>query len=91
MREVVKMELATLLTVAGRFAYHIGDANGDEQIDLVDVVFLINYVFRDGPSPDPLARGDLTCDDETNLVDIIFLINYLFKNGPAPPASCLTF
>lgn len=90
MKEVVKMDLATLVTVARTFGpqYVIGDANGDEMIDVADVIFLINYLFKNGPPPDPLERGDLTCNAEVNIEDVIFLINYLFAGGPEPPTSC---
>jgi len=88
MREVVKMSLATLVTVARSIGYIIGDPTWDGAIDIGDVLFLINYLYRGGPAPDPLATGDVTCDGEVNIDDVIFLINYLYKNGPAPPPSC---
>ncbi|MFQ6032269.1 MAG: M20/M25/M40 family metallo-hydrolase, partial [Candidatus Zixiibacteriota bacterium] len=90
MKEVVKMELATLITVARSFGppYMIGDANGDDMINGADVVFLLNYLFLNGPAPDPLGRGDVNCDDEVNIEDVIFLVNYLYIGGPPPPASC---
>jgi hypothetical protein len=90
MKEVVKMELATLITVANLLAppYAIGDANGDEEVDIVDAVFIVNYLFKNGPAPDPLQRGDLNCDGETKIEDVVFLINYLFRNGPPPPDYC---
>jgi len=90
MREVVKMEMATLITVARSFGpdYLIGDANADETIDIGDAVFLLSYLFNNGPAPDPLGRGDLTCNGEVNIEDVVFLINYLFFDGPEPPASC---
>ncbi len=66
-------------------AYMHGDANGDQVIDLADVVYLINYLYKDGPAPDPLEAGDANCDSTVDLADIIYLINYLYKDGPAPP------
>jgi hypothetical protein len=61
-----------------------GDCNADGVIDVGDVVYLINFVLRDGPSPDPLTVGDCNCDEVIDLDDVIFLIHYLFLNGPAP-------
>ncbi len=66
--------------------YVTGDANGDGEIAPGDVVYLINYLFRDGPAPDPLAAGDANCDGSVEAGDIVFLISYLFRGGPAP--SC---
>ena len=63
-----------------------GDANGDGVINSADVVYLINYLFKNGPAPDPLWVGDCNCDGIINSADVVYLINYLFKGGPPP--SC---
>jgi hypothetical protein len=88
MKEVVKMCLATLVTVARDIGWIVGDPTLDGVIDAADVLFLINYLYRAGPAPDPLETGDVTCDGLVNSDDIVFLLNYLFRNGPAPPGSC---
>ncbi|MCK4224970.1 MAG: S8 family serine peptidase [candidate division Zixibacteria bacterium] len=64
--------------------YTRGDCNGDGVIDLGDVVYLINYLFKGGSAPDPLEAGDCNCDTVVDLGDVVYLINYLFKNGPPP-------
>lgn len=61
-----------------------GDANGDGVIDVGDVVYLINYLFKGGPAPDPLEAGDANFDGVVDVGDVVYLINYLFKNGPQP-------
>ncbi|KPL03282.1 MAG: hypothetical protein AMJ73_07520 [candidate division Zixibacteria bacterium SM1_73] len=61
-----------------------GDANGDGEINSVDVVYLISYLFRNGPAPDPLWVGDCNCDETINSSDVVCLIDYLFKGGPPP-------
>jgi len=61
-----------------------GDANEDEVINSADVTYLISYLFRDGPPPEPLEAGNVNCDSLINSADIVYLINYLFKDGPAP-------
>jgi hypothetical protein len=63
-----------------------GDANGDGVINSADVVYLINYLFRSGPAPDPLEAGDANCDGVVDPADVVYLLNYLFRDGPAP--SC---
>jgi len=69
------------------FVYFIrGDVNGDGIINSADIVYLINYLFKDGPEPDPLWAGDCNCDGVINSADVVYLINYLFKGGP-PPCS----
>jgi hypothetical protein len=64
--------------------YVCGDANGDDDVNLADAVYIINYVFRTGPAPNPLEAGDANCDDDVNVADAVYLINYVFKNGPEP-------
>jgi hypothetical protein len=64
-----------------------GDVTGDGKIDAADVVFLINYLFVNGPSPHPYGAGDVNCDGEINVADVTYLINYLFVGGP-PPQDC---
>jgi hypothetical protein len=64
-----------------------GDANGDQQTDIADVVHLVNYLFIGGPAPqcNPItACGDVNLDGEANTADAVYLINYLFINGPEP-------
>ncbi|MCK4224647.1 MAG: dockerin type I repeat-containing protein [candidate division Zixibacteria bacterium] len=66
--------------------YVYGDANGDGVIDLGDVVYLINYLYRDGDPPNPIEAGDANCDGTVDLGDAVYLLNYLFRGGPPP--SC---
>ncbi len=61
-----------------------GDANGDWVIDVSDVVYLINYLYKTGSAPDPLEAGDANCDTKVDLGDIVYIINYLYKGGPVP-------
>jgi hypothetical protein len=61
-----------------------GDVNQDGVIDPADIVYFINYLFRDGDPPDPLVVGDCNFDGEAGPADVVFLINYFFRNGPPP-------
>jgi hypothetical protein len=61
-----------------------GDANVDDIINLGDIVHLINYLYKNGPAPDPLILGDCNCDQTVELGDLVFLTNYLFRDGPSP-------
>jgi len=61
-----------------------GDANGDGKTDISDAVYLINYLFKERPAPEPLYAGDVNCDGEVTIADVVYLINYLLKGGPPP-------
>ncbi len=65
-----------------------GDVNGNGNIDIGDVVFLVNYLYRKGPSPSPISRGDINGDCRVEIGDVVHLINYLFKGGPQPLKGC---
>jgi len=65
-----------------------GDVNGDGGINANDVIFLINFIFRNGPEPVPPPAGDINADCVTTVSDIVYLINYLYKNGSAPKIRC---
>jgi hypothetical protein len=68
--------------------YNCGDVNTDEQINLLDAVFLINYIFVGGPAPQLLSLADVNCSGTINIADVVLLINYIFRAGPAPCAEC---
>jgi hypothetical protein len=61
-----------------------GDANGNGELNIEDVVFLINYLFMDGPPPPAVRAGDANCDGVVDIGDAVYLINYLFIGGPPP-------
>jgi M6 family metalloprotease-like protein len=65
-------------------SFLLGDANGDSNVDVGDALYVLNYLFKGGPVPDPLARADVNCDSILNLEDALYLLNYLFRNGPPP-------
>jgi hypothetical protein len=66
------------------FYPQVGDANGDGIIDGGDVVFLGNYLFREGPEPAPLWVADVNCLQGVNVGDIVYLVSYLYCGGPEP-------
>jgi hypothetical protein len=61
-----------------------GDINGDAIINIGDMVYLLNYLYKNGPPPYPPAAADVNCDGVQNVGDVIYLINYLFKGGILP-------
>ncbi|UCB51706.1 MAG: hypothetical protein JSV10_06880 [Candidatus Zixiibacteriota bacterium] len=64
-----------------------GDANGDGEVGLSDVVYFINYLYKGGPAPqcDPVTDcGDPNVDGVVDVADCLYVINYLYKGGPPP-------
>jgi serine protease AprX len=62
-----------------------GDANSSGVINILDVTYLINFLYKNGPAPYTLYSGDANADETINILDITYLINYLYKDGPPPP------
>ena len=82
--------------VAGEYGFLIftlvttcGDASGDGIIDLSDVIYLVNYIFKGGPEPIPqICSGDANGDGGINIADAVYIVNYVFKSGPPPVETC---
>jgi hypothetical protein len=65
-----------------------GDVDGNELVNVSDIVSLIAFVFGTGSPPDPLEAGDVTCEGTVNVTDIVYLISFVFGDGPEPCADC---
>jgi hypothetical protein len=66
-----------------------GDANASGTVEAGDVVYLINYLYRNGPDPLPWwFYGDANCDKIVDAADVVYVINYLFRNGTEPCSPC---
>jgi hypothetical protein len=65
-----------------------GDASGDSLVDLADVVFLVNYLYRGGSEPCMCEAADANSDCLINLGDLVYLLNYLFKGSYGPLPGC---
>jgi hypothetical protein len=63
-----------------------GDADGNGEIDIDDVVYLIAYIFSGGPPPNPVENGDADCSEDVDIDDVVYLVNYIFAEGPSPCA-----
>lgn len=74
----------TLQLILTPAAFILGDANYDGNVNVGDVVFLVNYIFRDGAAPMPYISGDANSDGLVNVGDAVYLVNYIFRGGPPP-------
>ncbi|MEW5922465.1 MAG: right-handed parallel beta-helix repeat-containing protein [Candidatus Zixiibacteriota bacterium] len=62
-----------------------GDFNDDGSINLLDVIYLIRFLYHGGPMPVPEAMAaDVDGSQAVNIRDVSYLVNYLFRGGPAP-------
>jgi len=63
-----------------------GDADNNGSINVIDATFIINWLYKSGPAPEPdIALGDADCNGNLNVLDAVYIINYLYEGGPQPP------
>ncbi len=68
--------------------FQCGDIDANEEIVLTDIVYFINYIFSNGPQPNPIVAADIDCSGKVTVSDVVYLIKYVFSGGPAPCAAC---
>ncbi len=60
-----------------------GDASGSSTVNALDITFMINYLYKHGPAPNPLISADVNGTGTVNALDVTYLINFLYKHGAA--------
>ena len=61
-----------------------GDVNFDDVINILDITYLINYLYNQGPPPPLPNAADVNNSGTINILDVTYLINYLYRGGPDP-------
>jgi hypothetical protein len=85
-----RCKLYRLLRGAGFYRGDVGNfatgAASPGVLDIADIVFLVGYVLRSGPPPEPfIDQGDVDCDGECKIEDIVYLVGYLLRGSGIPP------
>lgn len=65
-----------------------GDVNNNDGISILDLIYLVQYCFNNGPVPPCSGEADINGNGGVSVLDIIYLVQYFFNNGPNP-AACL--
>jgi hypothetical protein len=61
-----------------------GDANNSGGVNLSDVSYIINKLYRGGADFPCPAQADANASGGVNLSDVSYIINALYRGGPAP-------
>jgi uncharacterized membrane protein len=66
-----------------------GDVSPNGVVNIADIVYLLNYIWINGPDPDPICLGDVNRDGVVDVLDVSYLASYLFEYGtpPEPPPA----
>ena len=68
--------------------FEIGDVNGDDVIDLLDLLTVVNHILGTDPlTGGALDRADCNGDDTINLLDLISSVNVILGIWPECPGS----
>ncbi len=61
-----------------------GDANNSGGVDILDITYIISFLYKGGDEPLPHEACDVDNNGAINLLDITYLIAYLYKGGAEP-------
>ena len=61
---------------------YLGDINLDQEIDVLDIVILLNFVLElNIPSPNELWSSDINQDGVLNVLDVVILVNLILNTN----------
>lgn len=65
-----------------------GNADNDplNDINVADLIFLVDFLFKGGPSPECEEEANADGIGIINVADLSYLVDYVFRGGSAPPA-----
>jgi Peptidase family M28/Dockerin type I domain len=66
-----------------------GDADGSGTLNISDIVFLANYLFRSGSIGPDTNSSDANSDCRINILDATHIVKYLFRGGAEPLPGCV--
>ncbi len=81
------VQLPATITLTERIPFVRGDVNGDDSVNMADVVWNLKELFTNGPETPCEDAADVDGDGVRTIGDSIYLLHYLFRNDmvPAPP------
>ena len=69
--------------------YKLGDTNGDNAVNVVDVANTISCILGETPDDYITVAGDINDDNNINIVDVASTIDIILGDGNAPSAAPL--
>ncbi|HOP06596.1 MAG TPA: hypothetical protein PLF13_04815 [candidate division Zixibacteria bacterium] len=63
------------------------DNDAAQEISISDLVYLVSYMFQEGPAPECEDEANIDGSGGIDINDLVMLVSYMFQSGP-PPADC---
>lgn len=60
------------------------DYDPNDNIDISDLVYLVDYMFTGGPPPPCMDEADVDASGSIDISDLVYQVDYMFTGGPAP-------
>lgn len=61
-----------------------GDANFDGAINVLDISYIIAYLYTGGPAPSHPESADVNNSGSINILDVTYSISFIYASGPEP-------
>ncbi|HWR83630.1 MAG TPA: hypothetical protein VN285_10025, partial [Candidatus Deferrimicrobium sp.] len=65
-----------------------GDVDGSGVVEFVDLIYLIDFLFRGGSAPIDMNTADVDASCVVNVGDVTYFVAYLFLGGAEPLPGC---
>ena len=62
-----------------------GDVDDNNYYGINDLAVLVDYLFRQGPTPSLIEAADVDGNGRVNLGDVSYLVTFMYRDGPVPP------
>lgn len=67
----------------------VGDVNNNGSITSADIIYMVGFIFKNGPAPLPCtATGDWNCSGTVTAADVLHLVIYVFRGSDWPCDVC---
>lgn len=74
-------ETAIFITTSLGNTFVMGDVNQDEEVNVLDVVTIVNFILGVGePTAYQEFAGDMNEDDALNILDVVLIVNTILAN-----------
>ncbi len=84
--------ISHVASLFGETVSHLpGDLDNSGSIDIADIVFMVDYMFKTNRPPLDINTVDVNGSCFIDVSDLVYFIDYLYgvPNGPAPLSGCV--